>query len=311
MPIKLDTKLPAAGVLAKEGIFVMPDERAAVQDIRPLKIAILNIMPTKEQTEAQLMRLLANTPLQIEPVLLRPATHEPKNTSAEHLEMFYKTLDEVRDERFDGLIVTGAPVEKMPFEDVTYWPEMEDIFEWSRHNVYAVMYICWAAQAGLNYHYGIEKHILDKKLSGIFLHSKAETYKPILRGFDDKFYAPHSRYTEVRRADILKHPKLEILCESEEAGVYIISAKHGRRLFVTGHPEYTTNTLRGEYERDLAKGMDPEMPQNYFTDDDPAKDVIMKWRAHANLLFCNWLNYYVYQETPYDLSAVRDMEAFE
>lgn len=306
MPININNRLPAAATLAKEGIFVMPFERAMNQDIRPLRIAILNIMPTKEQTETQLIRLLANTPLQIEVVLLHMATHKSKNTSEQHLETFYKTFDEVRHEHFDGLIITGAPVERIPFEDVTYWDELKDIMEWSRHNVYATMYICWAAQAGLKYHYGIEKHALSEKLSGIFLHTKAQTYKPILRGFDDKFWAPHSRYTEVRRADILAAPDLEILCEGEKSGVYIVSAKKGRRLFITGHPEYTTNTLRAEYERDIKKGLDIAMPENYFTDNDPSREVVVKWRGHANLLFCNWLNYYVYQETPYDIEAIHD-----
>ncbi len=304
MPININTKLPAARTLAKEGIFVMPDEKAKIQDIRPLRIAILNIMPTKEQTETQLLRLLANSPLQIEVVFLRPATHQSKNTPAAYLKAFYKTFEEVRHERFDGMIITGAPVEKIPFEQVTYWQELMDIMEWTRSNVYAVMYICWAAQAGLNYHYGIEKHFLDQKLSGVFQHTRLQEHYPILRGFDDVFWAPHSRYTEVRREDIVDNPYLQIMCESEESGVYIVSAKKGRRLFVTGHPEYTTNTLRAEYDRDLKKGMDIEMPRHYFTDDDPTKDVIVKWKAHSNLLFCNWLNYYVYQETPYDLEAI-------
>ncbi len=308
MPIVINTNLPAAQSLMQEGIFVMPAERASVQDIRPLKIAILNIMPTKEQTERQLMRLLANSPLQIEVVLLHPATHRSKNTSVEHLDEFYKTFSEIKGEMFDGFIITGAPVEQIPFKEVTYWKELEKIMEWSRHNVYATLYICWAAMAGLNYHYGIEKHLLDEKLSGIFAHTKSETYKPILRGFDDVFYAPHSRYTEVRKDDILKNNSLDILCESEKAGVYIVSAKHGRELFVTGHPEYTQNTLKAEYERDVKKGLDIKMPENYFTDNDPKKPVVVKWRGHGNLLFYNWLNYYVYQETPYDIKNIADEE---
>lgn len=306
MPINIDTRLPAAATLAKEGIFVMPSDRAVAQDIRPLKLAVLNIMPTKEQTEAQLIRLLANTPLQIEVELLRTATHKSKNTPEEHLNMFYKTFDEISGDRYDGLIITGAPVEHMPFEEVNYWDELTDIMEWSKNNVYATMYICWAAQAGLYYHYGIDKQPLEKKLSGIYKHFKAPEYKPILRGFDDQFWAPHSRYTEVKKDEILKNPQLEILCEGEKSGPYIISAKNGRRLFITGHPEYTANTLRQEYERDIEKGLDIAVPENYFTDDDPKKPVLTKWRAHANLLFCNWLNYYVYQETPYDLGSIRE-----
>ncbi|MDL2237222.1 homoserine O-succinyltransferase [Christensenellaceae bacterium OttesenSCG-928-K19] len=308
MPIVINKNLPAAQVLAREGIFVMPLERAAVQDIRPLRIAILNIMPTKERTETQLMRLLANSPLQIEVVLLHPATHQSKNTSAEHLDLFYQTFGEVKDQYFDGLIITGAPVEQIPFEEVTYWKELRDIMEWSKHNVFATMYICWAAQAGLYYHYGIEKHQLEKKLFGIFRHTKAKNYMPILRGFDDEFWAPHSRYTGVSKEDIEKHPKLEVLCEGKESGVYIASARDGRSLFITGHPEYTANTLRAEYERDVAKGIPIDVPKNYFADDDPNKEVVVKWRGHGNLLFYNWLNYYVYQKTPYDLAAIREEE---
>ncbi len=308
MPININMDLPAAKTLAQEGIFVMPQDRAALQDIRPLRIAILNIMPTKERTEAQLMRLLANSPLQVEIVLLHPATHTSKNTSIEHLEEFYKTFEDVKHQHFDGLIITGAPVEQMPFEQVSYWRELEEIMAWSLHNVYATMHICWAAQAGLYYHYGIEKYPLSEKLTGIFRHTKAETYKPILRGFDDVFWAPHSRYTEVRGEDILAHPKLEILCEGEKSGVYIVSAKHGRQLFVTGHPEYTKNTLRMEYERDMAKGLDIAPPEDYFTDGEPENEVVVKWRGHANLLFNNWLNYYVYQETPFDIAAIEKVE---
>lgn len=308
MPIVINTKLPAAQVLAQEGIFVMPVERAAIQDIRPLRIAILNIMPTKEKTEQQLMRLLANSPLQIEVVLLYPATHQSKNTSEEHLDLFYKTFEDIKDEYYDGLIITGAPVEQIPFEDVTYWKELSEIMKWSRHNVYATMYICWAALAGLYYHYGIEKYQLDQKLFGIFKYTKAKNYMPILRGFDDTFWAPQSRHSDVRRRDIERHPKLEILCEGEDSGVYIASARDGRSLFVTGHPEYTANTLRAEYERDVAKGLSIAMPENYFTDDDPSKEVVVKWRGHGNLLFYNWLNYYVYQKTPYNLEAIREAE---
>ncbi len=308
MPIVINKNLPAARELAREGIFIMPLSRAAVQDIRPLRIAILNIMPTKERTETQLMRLLANSPLQVEVRLLHPATHRSKNTSAEHLEAFYQTFGEVKDQFFDGLIITGAPVEQISFEDVTYWEELRDIMEWSKHNVFSTMHICWAAQAGLFYHYGIKKHKLPQKMFGVFEHTKAANYTPILRGFDDVFWAPHSRHTGVLKEDIEKNPKLAILCESAESGVYIASGRDGRFFFVTGHPEYTANTLRAEYERDVQKGLPVAIPENYFTDDDPKKEVIVKWRGHANLLFYNWLNYYVYQKTPYDLEAIREEE---
>ncbi len=308
MPVIINTDLPAARILAQEGIFVMPMERAAVQDIRPLRIAILNIMPTKERTEVQLMRLLANSPLQIEVVFLHPATHTSKTTPVEHMNEFYKTFEDVKHEHFDGLIITGAPVEQMPFSEVSYWSELEAIMEWSIHSVYSTMHICWAAQAGLKFHYGIEKYPLEQKLSGIFEHTKAKTYRPIMRGFDDVFWAPHSRYTEVRREDVLANPKLEILCEGKESGIYIVSAKNGRQLFVTGHPEYTQNTLRAEYERDVKKGLEIAVPENYFTEDDPSKEVQVRWRGHGNLLFYNWLNYYVYQETPFDLAAIEYVE---
>ncbi|MGI6154261.1 MAG: homoserine O-acetyltransferase MetA [Christensenellaceae bacterium] len=303
MPININEKLPAAKTLAQEGIFIMPTSRAVTQDIRPLRIAILNIMPTKEQTETQLMRLLANTPLQVEVVLLHPATHIPKNTSIEYLNAFYQTFDEVKHQKFDGLIITGAPVEQIPFEDVTYWKELEEIMLWAKTNVYATMFICWAALAGLYFHYGIEKYPLEKKLSGVFLHSRIETTKPILRGFDDYFWAPHSRYTDVKKEDVAKNEKLIILAESDES-LYLVSAKHGRRLFVLGHPEYDAHTLKGEYERDVTKGIKPEVPKNYYPGDDPSKEPIVCWRGHSNLLFYNWLNYYVYQETPYDVSAI-------
>lgn len=304
MPININEKLPAATTLAQEGIFIMPSSRAATQDIRPLRIVILNIMPTKEQTETQLMRLLANSPLQVEVVLLHPATHIPKNTSIEYLNAFYKTFYDIKDEKFDGLIITGAPVEQLPFEDVHYWEELSDILEWSKRNVYSTMYICWAAQAGLYYHYGIQKYPLEKKLSGIFLHTREDSVKPLLRGYDDEFWAPHSRYTEVRLEDVEEHPKLEVLCKSVEGGLYMASARHGRQIFVMGHPEYDKYTLKMEYDRDVAKGINPDVPENYFPDNDPAKDPPVRWRAHANLLFYNWLNYYVYQETPYDVSAI-------
>ncbi|MEG2957131.1 MAG: homoserine O-succinyltransferase [Christensenellaceae bacterium] len=308
MPININSNLPAARTLAQEGIFTMPFEIAEKQDIRPLRIAVLNIMPTKEQTETQLMRLLANSPLQVEVVLLHPATHISKNTSIEYLNTFYQTFDDVKDQKFDGLIITGAPVEQIPFEQVTYWEELKKIMEWSRRNVYSTLHICWAAQAGLYYHYGVPKYPLENKLSGVFLHKRTDDNKALLRGFDDVFWAPHSRHTYVKKVDVLQHTELDILCEFGEDGLYIVSGKKGRQIFVTGHPEYDPNTLKAEYIRDLSKGLDMAMPKNYFMDNNPEKPPIVRWRAHANLLFNNWLNYYVYQETPYDLESIRNEE---
>lgn len=308
MPININSKLPAAKVLAQEGIFTMTFERAEEQDIRPLRIAILNIMPTKEQTETQLMRLLANSPLQVEIVLLHPATHVSKNTPIEHLNTFYNTFDDVKNQKFDGLIITGAPVEQIPFEQVTYWKELEEIMDWSLQNVYSTLHICWAAQAGLYYHYGIPKYPLEQKLSGIYLHKRTDDNSPLMRGFDDVFWAPHSRHSYIKKADVEKKSQLHILCEFGEEGLYMVSAKRGRQIFVTGHPEYDANTLKTEYIRDLTKGMEVPMPVNYFTDNDPKKPPLVRWRGHANLLFNNWLNYYVYQETPYDLQAIKNEE---
>ena len=304
MPINIKGDLPAVQVLSQEGIFIMTSERAEKQDIRPLRIAILNIMPTKEQTETQLLRLLSNTPLQLEIVLLHPATHTSKNTSKEYLNTFYSTFDEVCDQKFDGLIITGAPVEQIPFEQVTYWKELTRIFEWSKKNVFSTMHICWGAQAGLYYHYNIPKYPLEQKMSGIFKHTCNNMLVPLMRGFDEVFYAPHSRHTEIRHEDIIKHPDLEILCESEESGIYIVIGKHGRQIFVTGHPEYDPGTLRDEYTRDISRGLDIAMPRNYFSNNDATSEPTVRWRGHANLLFLNWLNYYVYQETPYDLSGI-------
>jgi homoserine O-succinyltransferase len=304
MPIKVRDDLPAVQTLTQEGIFVMPQGRAARQDIRPLKIAILNLMPTKQQTETQLLRLLGNTPLQVEISLLHTRTHHSKNTSREYLETYYMTHDEVKNKRFDGLVVTGAPVETMAFEDVNYWNELQDIFEWSKKNVYSTIHLCWGAQAGLYHHYGIPKYPLKEKMFGIFEHKCMAKNVPLLRGFDDRFYAPHSRHTETRSADVKKVPELTILAESREAGLYIVQSKNGRQIFVTGHSEYDPGTLKYEYDRDTAKGMDVKVPKNYYPDDDPAKTPVVRWRGHANLLFCNWLNYYVYQETPYDLNAL-------
>ncbi len=305
MPIKIPRHLPAFAVLQQEEVFVMDVERALHQDIRPLKIVILNLMPNKSATETQLLRLLANTPLQVEITLLHPITHRSKNTSEEHLKKFYISFAEIRDEKFDGMIITGAPVERLAFEEVDYWPELTAIMDWTTHHVFSTMYICWASQAALYYHYGVPKHARKKKLSGVFSHRVVESasgnYLKLLRGFDDRFYAPHSRYTEISKEDILKIPDLQILAESEEAGIYIVTSADGRRIFISGHPEYDLFTLKAEYERDLAKGLDIDLPANYFPGNDPTKKPGMNWRCHANLLFANWLNYYVYQETPYNL----------
>ncbi len=306
MPIKVPSSLPAIRTLEQENIFVMTHERAATQDIRPLKIAILNLMPTKEETETQLLRLLSNTPLQVDVVLLHTATHRSKNTSAEYLAEFYKTFDEISGQKFDGMIVTGAPVERLKFEEVDYWPELCRIFAWSRKNVTSTLHICWGAQAGLYYHYGIPKYPLPHKISGIFQHRVLRPLHPLVRGFDDNFWAPHSRYTEIRRQDIQKHPELEILTESDEAGVHIIASKNGRQFFVTGHEEYDRETLKKEYLRDREKGLHPRVPENYFPADDPSREPLFTWRSHAFLMFSNWLNYFVYQRTPYDIQKIRE-----
>ncbi len=301
MPIKIPDSLPAKAILENENIFVMSEYRAVHQDIRPLKLLILNLMPTKIVTETQLLRKLSNTPLQIEIDLLRTKSHNSKNTDETHLESFYITFSEVKNRRYDGMIITGAPVENLDFEAVDYWPELCDIMKWSTANVYCTLHICWGAQAGLYYHYGIPKYDLPKKLSGVFKHTLLKPYSPVFRGFDDVFYAPHSRYTEVREADILAEPKLELLSVSNEAGVFIVKSSDSRRFFITGHPEYDAETLKNEYLRDTGKGLDIAVPENYFPDDDPTKEPIVKWRSHAQLLYTNWLNYYVYQSTPYDL----------
>ena len=300
MPIRIQASLPAIEVLESENIFVMTHERAMQQDIRPLKIVILNLMPTKIETETQLLRLLSNTPLQVDVELMLMATHVSKHTSSVHLNTFYKTFDELKDEVFDGMIITGAPVEKMEFEEVDYWEEMCRIMAWTKTNVYSTLHICWGAQAGLYYHYGIQKYMLPEKLSGIYNHRVLAPYHPLMRGFDDNYYAPHSRYTEVRREDIEKHPELLVLSISRRAGLHIIAAKDGRQFFVTGHAEYDRDTLDGEYRRDLARGMNPHVPSHYYPNDDPSQLPRMNWRAHAHLFYNNWLNYYVYQETPYD-----------
>lgn len=305
MPIKVTDKLPATKQLRNENIFVMSETKAMHQDIRPLKIAIVNLMPTKITTETQLLRLLSNTPLQVEPDLIAMKSHESKNTSYEHLSSFYKSFDEIKDRKYDGMIITGAPVENLNFEEVDYWEELKEIMEWSTTHVTSTLHICWAAQAGLYYHYGIPKYSLKEKCSGVFLHKVNRKTAKLVRGFDSQFYAPHSRYTEVRAEDIKQIKELEILADSEEAGVYIVFSKGGRRIFVTGHSEYDANTLADEYNRDLQKGINPKIPKNYFPDDNPKKAPIVRWKSHASLLFSNWLNYFVYQITPYDIDSIK------
>ena len=307
MPIRIQNHLPATEILEKENIFVMPEDRAFRQDIRPLKILILNLMPTKIATETQLLRVLSNSPLQVDIDLLYTATYVPKNTANEHLTKFYETFADVRNRFYDGMIITGAPVENMDFEDVLYWPELTEIMEWSSSHVYSTLHICWGAQAGLYYHYGIPKYPLEKKAFGIFPHSMTYT-KPVklFRGFDDIFQIPHSRHTEIRREDILMHPSLRLLSESDETGVYAVSDLTGRRIFVTGHSEYDRFTLRDEYERDRDKGLSIDVPQNYFPGDDANAEPQLSWRSSGTLLFTNWLNYYVYQETPFDLTTMKN-----
>lgn len=304
MPIKIPEALPAYKVLNEENIFVMSEERAFSQDIRPLRIVILNIMPTKIVTETQLLRLLGNSPLQAEITFLHPKTHISRNTPSEHLSTFYKTFNEIKEQKFDGMVITGAPVEQLNFEEVTYWGELKSIMEWIPHSVTSTLYICWGAQAGLYCHYGITKHSLERKISGVFGHSVIKKKSRLMRGFDDEFYAPHSRHSGIKREEILKVNDLEILSESDEAGVYIVATKDGRGIFVMGHPEYDTDTLKKEYERDLSRGLTVEIPKGYFPNNDASQEPAANWRAHANLLFSNWLNYCVYQETPYDVNSI-------
>jgi len=304
MPIKIPDNLPASEILNSENIFVMGEDKAYHQDIRPLKIVILNLMPTKITTETQILRLLGNSPLQVDVTLLNTITHISKNTPEEHLINFYNTFDSVKDKKFDGMIITGAPVEQMEFDEVDYWQELKEIMDWSVHNVYSTLHICWGAQAGLYHHYGIIKYPLKSKMFGVFPHTIMRKNVKLLRGFDDEFYVPHSRHTEVRREEMEKVKALEILSESSLSGVYIATAKYGRQIFVTGHSEYDPLTLKSEYDRDAAKGLDIEVPINYFPGDDPTKPPVVRWRGHSNLLFSNWLNYYVYQETPYDLNKI-------
>jgi homoserine O-succinyltransferase len=304
MPIKIPDKLPATKQLRNENIFVMSETKAMHQDIRPLKIVIVNLMPTKITTETQLLRLLSNSPLQVEIDFLQMDSHDSKNTPSEHLETFYKTFDEIKDSKYDGMIITGAPVENLEFEEVDYWEELVKIMEWSKTHVTSTLHICWAALAGLYYHYGVPKHTLPEKCSGVYLHKVRRRTSKLVRGFDNLFYAPHSRHSEVRREDIEKVPELEILADSKDAGIYIVTTKGGRKIFVTGHSEYDANTLRDEYFRDLEKGMNPKIPCNYFPHNDPEKRPIVRWRSHASLLFSNWLNYFVYQITPYDIEDI-------
>ena len=307
MPLNLPDKLPAINLLKEENIFVIDNSRANAQDIRPLKIVVLNLMPLKITTETDLIRLLSNSPLQIEVSFMKLKSHTSKNTPIEHMKAFYRDFASMREERFDGMIITGAPVEHLEFEDVNYWNEITEIFDWTRTHVTSTMYICWAAQAGLYYHYGISKYPLEKKMFGIFEHHVTEGFShlPIFRGFDDVFYVPHSRHTEVRREDIDKCKDLQVVSESDESGVHIVMARGGREIFVTGHSEYSPYTLDGEYRRDLGKGLPIDMPKNYYRNDDPEQGPLVRWRSTANLLFSNWLNYYVYQETPYDINQIR------
>ena len=306
MPLRLPDNLPAIELLEKENIFVMDENRAHGQDIRPLEIVILNLMPLKITTETDLLRLLSNTPLQLDITFMKLVSHTPKNTPIEHMRMFYIPFERLRDKRFDGMIITGAPVEQMEYEDVSYWDEISKIFTWAKTHVTSTLYICWAAQAGLYHHYGVPKHNLDRKMFGIFKHHiTTETFLPIFRGFDDMFRMPHSRHTEVRREDIVKHKELSIIAESYESGIGIVMAREGREFFITGHMEYNPDTLDKEYKRDMGKRDDVDMPQNYYRNDNPDDGPQVRWRAHANLLFQNWINYYVYQATPYDISLIK------
>ena len=304
MPLRLPDKLPAIDLLKQENIFVMDDSRAHMQDIRPLKIVILNLMPLKITTETDLIRLLSNTPLQLEVSFMKLRSHTPKNTPIEHMMMFYRDFEQMRNEKYDGMIITGAPVETLDFEEVNYWDEMRDIFSWARTHVTSTLYICWAAQAGLYYHYGVPKYPLQKKMFGIFPQVTLEPQLPIFRGFDDVFQMPHSRHTELHREDILANPQLTLIAESPDCGVSMVMARNGREFFITGHLEYAPDTLDKEYKRDKDIRDDVDLPKNYYRDDNPANEPLVTWRAHANLLYSNWINYYVYQETPYDINQI-------
>ncbi|MBQ3385889.1 MAG: homoserine O-succinyltransferase [Eggerthellaceae bacterium] len=306
MPIRIPDALPATEILESENIFVMTEYRAMHQDIRPLKLVLLNLMPTKIVTETQILRKLSNTPLQVEVDLLQTISHEAKNVSADHLATFYRSFDEIKDKRYDAMIITGAPVEKLEFEDVDYWEELCRIMEWSRSNVFSTLHVCWGAQAGMYFHYGIPKYDLPAKLSGVYSHRVVKPSSPLVRGFDDEFWAPHSRYTEVRAEDILACPELELIAVSDEAGVFIAKSTDSRRFFVFGHPEYDPETLNAEYVRDVNKGINPNVPVNYYPNDDPSKAPVCRWRSAAQLLYSNWLNYYVYQATPYNLADINE-----
>lgn len=305
MPLRLPDRLPAIDLLKQENIFVMDDSRAHSQDIRPLRIVILNLMPLKITTETDLIRLLSNTPLQLDISFMKLKSHTPKNTPIEHMMMFYRSFEEMRHEKFDAMIITGAPVEQLNFEDVSYWPEMTEIFDWAKTHVFSTLYICWAAQAGLYYHYGIPKYPLAKKMFGVFEQKPLLPQLPIFRGFDDVFMMPHSRHTEVHREDILADNRLTLIAESDDCGVSMVMAREGREFFVTGHLEYSPNTLDKEYRRDKDVRDDVEVPKHYYRDDNPANPPLVTWRAHANLLYSNWINYYIYQETPFDINQIK------
>ena len=307
MPIKIPDNLPAMEVLSLENIFVMSEERAEHQDIRPLEIALLNLMPTKISTETQFLRLLGNSPLQVNITLLHPKTHIAKNSSQDHLLKFYKTFECIKDLKFDGLVITGAPVEQMKFEEVDFWEELTQIMNWAENSVFSTLFVCWGAQAGLYYYYGIPKYKLEDKLFGVFPHNVNKKHVKLMRGFDDEFFAPHSRHTEIRRNDIEKVKELDILSVSPQAGVYIVISSDGSKVFVTGHSEYDPLTLKAEYDRDVLDGLHINVPENYYPNNDPDSEPFVRWRSHANLLFTNWLNYYVYQETPYDLNEIQQI----
>lgn len=306
MPIKIQSDLPAKAELEEENIFVMDENRAISQNIRPLEIIVLNLMPIKQDTELQLLRGLSNTPLQIDVTFLQMSSHVSKNTSASHIKKFYQTFEEIKNNNYDGMIITGAPVEKLDFEEVNYWDELITVMEWSKKHVTSTIHICWGAQAGLYYHYGIKKELLSKKLSGVYKHRVMNRKEPLVRGFDDVFMAPHSRYTQASRQQILDNPRLKVLADSDEAGIYIVLGDGGKEIFVMGHPEYDRLTLDQEYKRDIDKGIEPDLPVNYYPDDDCNRKPLLSWRSHANNLYTNWLNYYVYQITPYDLNESYD-----
>ena len=306
MPIKIQSDLPAKAELEEENIFVMDENRAISQNIRPLEIIVLNLMPIKQDTGLQLLRGLSNTPLQIDVTFLQMSSHVSKNTSASHIKKFYQTFEEIKNNNYDGMIITGAPVEKLEFEEVNYWDELITVMEWSKKHVTSTIHICWGAQAGLYYHYGIKKELLPKKLSGVYKHRVMNRKEPLVRGFDDVFMAPHSRYTQASRQQILDNPRLKVLADSDEAGIYIVLGDGGKEIFVMGHPEYDRLTLDQEYKRDIDKGIEPDLPVNYYPDDDCNRKPLLSWRSHANNLYTNWLNYYVYQITPYDLNESYD-----